>query len=115
MTTLRDLVDRYTDAWNERDEAVFRSMVLDGCVRHDPGRTVTISAEENVARFVAAREQLPGYRFSNDRMWEHGDDTITLCYQVDYDGGQLAGIEVFRFAHGRIVEVWNAPAGQGGW
>ena len=115
MTTLRELVDRYTEVWNDRDEAGFTSMVLDGCVRHDPGRSTAISLEENVARFVAARDQLPNYRLTNDRMWEHGDDTITVCYEMAYDGGVVAGIEVFRFADGRIVEVWNAPVGQGGW
>jgi predicted SnoaL-like aldol condensation-catalyzing enzyme len=115
MTTLRDLIDRYTDAYHEGDEATFLSMVADGCVRHDPGSTVAISHADNLARFRDFRAHFPGARFTNAHVWQHGDDTITVCYTVDAGETVLSGMEVFRFAEGRIVEVWNAPAGAGRW
>ena len=115
MTTLRELVDRYTDIYHRRDEAAFRAMVVDGCIRHDPGSTVAVPIEENVARFRAFHEQLPGARFTNAYMWEHGDDTITVAYTVAAGDMVVSSIEVFRFADGRVVEVWNAPVGPGGW
>lgn len=115
MTTLRDLVDRYTTAWTNADEELFLSMVADGCVRHDPGTVHTISHAENAARFRHTHEQFPGLTFANAWMFEHGDDTITVCYAMTSGATTLAGIEVFRFAGGRIVEVWNAPPGTGAW
>ena len=115
MSHLRDLVERYTTIWNEKDVAALTTMVLDGCIRHDPGATVRISHAENVARFKGAHEQFPGLQLTNAWMWEQGADTITVAYQMKAGESELAGIEVFRFADDRIVEVWNAPAGPGLW
>ena len=114
MTTLRDLIDRYTEAYHQRDETTFRSMVADGCLRHDPGSTVAVPIEDNVARFRAFHAQFPGARFTNARTWEHGD-AITVCYTIEAGDTVLSGIEVFRFDGGRIVEVWNTPPGKGAW
>ncbi len=115
MTNIRAFIERYTEVWNRRDEAAFRTMVADGCLRHDPGASVAVSLEENVARFHGAHERFPGLRLVNVRMWEHGDDAITVCYELHHDGGSLAGLEVFRIAGDRIVEVWNTPPGDGTW
>ena len=115
MATTSELVARYTDAWDAKDEATFRAMVADGCIRHDPGSTTTISLDDNVARFRATHERFPGLRFTSAAMWEHGDDTITVCFSMTSGDTELSAIEVFRFADGRIVEVWNAPAGTGRW
>jgi predicted SnoaL-like aldol condensation-catalyzing enzyme len=112
---LRDLIERYTDAYMRNDEAAFMAMVVDGCIRHDPGSTVAVPIDENVARFRAFQAQLPGARFTNAHMWEHGDDTITVAYTIDAGDMVVSGIEVFRFADGRIVEVWNTPVSPGGW
>jgi predicted SnoaL-like aldol condensation-catalyzing enzyme len=115
MSHLRDLVEAYTTVWNERDVERFSTMVADGCIRHDPGSTRAIPLAENVARFVGTHEQLPGVRITNAAMFEHGDDTITVCYTFAHAAGELAGIEVFRFENDRIVEVWNVPPGDGPW
>lgn len=120
MTSQRVLVERYTDAWNRRDETMFASMVADLCIRHDPGRTIEITRHENLIRFRAAVDQFPGFRLTNAHIWEHGTDAVTVAYEFTYnpaDGsvGQGAGIEVFRFENDQIVEVWNAPTAPGGW
>ncbi len=123
MTSLRRLVERYTDAWNDCDETVFTAMVAEVCIRHDPGRTIEITRTENLARFRAAAEQFPGFRLSNAWMWEHGDEVITVAYEFTYGADETAGhtaghaasIEVFRFHDDQIVEVWNAPTAPGGW
>ena len=120
MTSPRELVDRYTVAWNDRDEPTFASLVAEVCVRHDPGRTIEITRAENLARFRAAADQFPGFHLMNAHIWEHGDDTVTVAYEFTYnpaDGsvGHGAGIEVFRFDNDQIVEVWNAPTAPGGW
>lgn len=115
MTTLADLMDCYADVYHRRDEAAFRAMVADGCIRHDPGSTKVVSIEDNVARFHAFHAQFPNARFTNAAMFEQGD-AITACYSIDMgDGTVVSGIEVFRFVDGRIVEVWNAPVGPGAW
>lgn len=114
MATLTELMDRYADVYARRDEAAFRAMVADGCIRHDPGSTRAVPIEENVARFRAFHEQFPNARFTNAAMFEHGD-AITACYTF-VDGDTVAsGIEVFRFADGRIVEVWNSVTAPGAW
>ncbi len=115
MSHLSELIERYTVAWNERDVATFTSMVTDGCIRHDPGRTTTVSLRENEQRFLAAHEAMPGLHLTNAEMWEHGDDIITVCYAATHAGGSIAGIEVFRFDGDRVAEVWNAPPGEGTW
>ncbi len=115
MDDLRELIERYTTIWNTKDLAGFRTMVADGCIRRDPGKTIEISLAENEGRFLRAHEQLPGLRLANAWMWEHGADTITVAFSMTSGSTELAGIEVFRFAGGKIVEVWNAPAGAGGW
>lgn len=117
MTTLAELVDRYTEAYHRRDEATFRAMVADGCVRHDPGASVAVPIEDNVARFRAFHERFPGARFTNAAVFAHGPDgdsgAVTVCYTIAAADTVVSGIEVFRFAGGVIVEVWNAPVGQG--
>ncbi len=116
MTSPRELVERYTVAWNSRDEELFASMVGDVSVRHDPGRTVSITRAENLARFRGAAEQFPGFQLINGQMWEHGDNAITVAYEFTYDGGgHAASIEIFRFENDQIVEVWNTPTAPGGW
>jgi hypothetical protein len=112
---LRDLVEQYTTAWGDADVGRFRSMVADGCVRHDPGATVRISLDDNEGRFRAAHDRFPGLRFANTWMWEHGIDTITVAYAMTSGPETFAGLEVFRFADGKIVEVWNVAPGTGAW
>ena len=112
---LRDLVQTYTDAWSTADADRFRLLVLDGCLRHDPGSTVTISVADNERRFRETHERFPGLRFTNTWMWEHGDDTITVAYSMASGPDTFSGLEVFRFAEGRIVEVWNVAPANGHW
>lgn len=114
MATLTDLMDRYIDVYHERDEAGFRAMVADGCIRHDPGSTKVVPIGDNVARFWAFHEQFPNARFTNAVVFEQGD-VVTVGFTIEQGDTVLSGIEIFRFADGRIVEVWNAPAGPGAW
>jgi SnoaL-like domain len=112
---LRELVESYTDVWSTADVERFRTLVLDGCVRHDPGSTVAISLADNSARFLGTHAQFPGLRFKNTWMWEHGADTITVAYSMSSGATTLSGLEVFRFANGVIVEVWNVAPTPGFW
>ncbi len=109
------LIEQYTAYWNAKDVDGFRSMIVDGCIRHDPGSTVSISLDENERRFWAAHEQFPGLQLRNAWMWEHGDDCITVAYSFAVGETVQASIEVFRFAGDQIVEVWNAAPGVGNW
>ncbi len=109
------LIERYTAYWNDGDVTGFRSMIVDGCIRHDPGSTVSISLDENERRFWAAHAQFPGLRLANAWMWEHGDDCITVAYTFTVGENVNAAIEVFRFEDDQIAEVWNAVPGEGDW
>ncbi len=112
---LRDLVQTYTDVWNTADVDRFRLLVRDVCVRHDPGSTVTISLADNERRFRETHQRYPGLRFTNTWMWEHGDDTIAVAYSMTSGPDTFSSLEVFRFAEGRIVEVWNVAPANGQW
>ena len=112
---LRDLVQTYTDVWNTADVDRFRLLVRDGCVRHDPGSTVVIFLPDNERRFRETHKGFPGLRFTNTWMWEHGDDTITVAYSMTSGLDAFSSLEVFRFAEGQIVEVWNVAPANGQW
>lgn len=114
MATLTELMDRYIEVYHQRDEAGFRAMVADGCIRHDPGSTKVVPIDDNVARFWAFHEQFPGARFTNAAVFEQGD-VVSVAFTIEMGETVLSGIEIFRFADGRIVEVWNTPAGPGHW
>ena len=112
---LRALIEQYTTYWNAADVEGFRSMIVDGCIRHDPGSTVEISLEENERRLVDTHARFPGLRLTNSRMWESGSDTITVAYSFAVGETVQASLEVFRFEGGRIVEVWNVSPDDGDW
>ncbi len=114
MATLAELMQRYIDVYHRKDEAGFRAMVVDGCIRHDPGSTKAVPIEDNVARFRTFHEQYPTARFTNAALFEQGD-AVTACYTIEMGDTVVAGIEVFRFADDRIVEVWNSVPGPGAW
>ncbi len=56
---LRELVATYTDVWSTADVDRFRALVLDGCIRHDPGSSVAISLADNEARFLDTHQRFP--------------------------------------------------------
>jgi predicted SnoaL-like aldol condensation-catalyzing enzyme len=114
MTTLTELMDRYVDVYHQRDEAGFRAIVADGCIRHDPGSTRVVPIEDNVARFWAFHEQFPNARFTNAVVFEQAD-VVTVGYTIEQGDTVASGIEIFRFVDGVVVEVWNAPVGPGAW
>ena len=111
----RALIEQYTTYWNDADVAGFRSMIVDGCIRHDPGSTVSVSLDDNERRFLGAHAALPGLHLSNVWMWESGDDCITVAFTATVSGTIRAGIEVFRFAGDQIAEVWNVDLNDGDW
>jgi len=111
----RGLIEQYTSYWNDGDVAGFRSMIVDGCVRHDPGSTVPVSLDDNERRFRAAHATYTGLQLRNTWMWEHETDCITVAYTMTVGVTVLAGLEVFRFADGLIAEVWNVAPNEGDW
>jgi predicted ester cyclase len=111
----RALIQQYTAFWNAADVDGFRSMVVDGCIRHDPGSTVAISLDENERRLLEAHAAFPGLQLRNAWMWEHQSDTITVAYTVAFGSTVRASIEVFRFEGDRIAEVWNVAPNDGDW
>ena len=109
----RALIEQYTSYWNAVDVAGFRSMIVDGCIRHDPGSTARISLDENEHRFLAAHAAFPGLHLSNAWMWDGEGDCITVAYTMTVGPTVRAGIEVFRFAADQIAEVWNVAPERG--
>ena len=112
---LRSLIEQYTAYWNAADIVGFRSMIVDGCIRHDPGSTVEVSLEENERRLLDTHAKYPGLVLRNTWMWEHGAGAITVAYSLTVGDTVIASLEVFRFESGRIVEVWNVPPSDGEW
>lgn len=112
---LRSLIEQYTNYWNDADVDGFRSMIVDGCVRHDPGSTVEVSLADNERRLLDTHARFPGLRLTNSWMWESGSDTITVAYAFAVGDTVRSSLEVFRFEDGRIAEVWNVSPDDGAW
>lgn len=123
MTTdPRTVIERWTEIWNTGAVGHVAELVADPCVRHAPGHVVEMRLSDNIERIrTARRDRWPGVRFENELLVADGE-YVTSCYTMRWDvspgadeGGEMAGIEVFRVVDGRIVETWTTSPDRGAW
>lgn len=120
--TAREVVELYNlVVWNERNLALAAELFGDTVIRHGVGQAHALSREQAVRRvadtwamFETLHFELPIVTAGDDG--EH----VTIVYDstlTNPDGSriQIASIELFRVADGKIVEVWNCGYGQGVW
>lgn len=111
MTPL-EVVKMYNEeCWHSRKIDLVGDIIADNVVRHYPGKNVTLTREESIARIEDGWKQLPTLAFRFHRFLVD-DNMITMIWDAtskDAEGKdmEMAGIEVFRVEDGKICEVWN--------
>ena len=115
------IVDQYTEQiYHQRNLSALEALVADPMIRHEPdGTRIALTLEEAANRIRSFHRQFRSMRFTNRKLVEDGQ-SVASAYEadlVDMDGevSTICGIEIFTVREGRIIEVWNAPAGNGSW
>ncbi len=102
---MRDLVDRFNDAWNRHDLEAALALVSDDCVFDATGpapdgtRFVGKSAIRDVWAAIITD---PHSRFSVEDSFVAGDRLVQL-WRYEWDGGHVRGIDVIDTADGLIT------------
>lgn len=102
----RALVLRFCEAvYNRRDFAVAERLLAEDFIQHNPkiptGRRAFIDSYAGVAaRHPGLHSQIVRAAASGDLVWTHVRVTDSGTYQ-------MALVNIFRVAHGRIVEHWD--------
>ena len=119
-----DMVERYYDALNTRDDALFEGVLSEHWFVHgaSPCRP-TLDVDGYLDKIEAYREEIPDLQFSIDSL-HFSDDVVTVIgtmrgtHTGEMPGDPATGrtvefsaIAVHRIADGAIVESWQTPDG----
>lgn len=136
--TADQVVTRYTDEiWNKGNLELIRELCADPITRHEAGKVVLVSQDEQIRRISAVRTAMQPF-FEN--VIQASDGTyVAAAYQCRTkpwpdDGAEIpdspwidddfkdnpaaksgCGIEIFKVVDGRITDVWNHPVMEGVW
>ena len=115
------IVDRYTEElYHRRNLDAVDELVAEPMIRHEPGgQRVVLTRADAKMRAASFHQQFQSMRFTTRVAVEDGN-RVASAYEadlVDLDGEvhTICGVEIFVIEQGRIVEVWNPPAGDGSW
>lgn len=133
-----EVVTRYTDElWNQGKLELVPELCADPITRHEAGKLVKVSNEEQTTRVSTIRATMQPY-FENVIQFSDGE-FVALAYKFRSkpwpdDEGEIpdspwidddfkenpearvgCGIEIFKVVDGRITDVWNAPMMEGEW
>jgi len=116
-----EIVDQYTEqVYHQRDLTSLDMLLADPMIRHEPdGTRLALTIEEATLRIASFHQQFRSMRFSSRKIVQD-QESVAAAYEADLvsENGELSticGIEIFTVRDGRIIEVWNAPAGNGSW
>ena len=118
--TAREVVELYNlVVWNERDLELAGELLGENVVRHEVGRTHTLTHAQAVQRVADMWASVDSLRFDLNLVVDDGRH-VAILYDTAIttkDGAEtnIASIEVFRVVDGRITEVWNCGYQQGVW
>ena len=113
----KDLVRRYLNAFNDRDEATLADLLSEDVVEH--GIHTTLRGVDDVLDFLQSHfDVFPDYSGTTEAIVTEGD-TVTVRYSVggthsgeyrDVEPTQKTvewtGIAMYRIEDGRIAEIW---------
>ncbi len=116
----RRVVTRYLDVlYNERRLDLIPELIADPTWRHKAGEVKALTMAETIQRLQDTLDLCPELHF--DSVVLHDDGTMVT---VNWNGRstqtngktyEYCGIEVFRVADGKIVEIWNSRETGGHW
>lgn len=118
--TAREVVELYNlVVWNERDLELAGELLGENVVRHEVGRTHTLTRAQAVQRVADMWASVDSLRFDLNLVVDDGRH-VAILYDTAIttkDGTEttIASIEVFHVVDGRITEVWNCGYQQGVW
>ena len=94
-------------------------LLADPTWRHQDGKLTQLSLAESMARLEANFKIWPTMRFDSALTMVDGDKVAVAwnghCTKPDGEVMHLYGIEIFRVAGGKIVEIWNSKEWPGLW
>ena len=100
------VIQNYFEAWNACELDRIREIVADPVVRHYAGKTISMTADEQLARIQARHDKTkPDFQ----PLIRHSDGTyVTVIWNCHYaNGDTTCGSETFKVVDGRITDVWN--------
>ena len=120
VKSAREVVSTYLDVlYNQRRLDLIPALIADPTWRHAPGEIKQLSLAESLERLEKTLDLCPVLRFDSSVV-VCDDDKVAVAWngfstQRDGKSYELAGIEIFRVADGRIVEIWNSREARGLW
>lgn len=100
------VIENYFTAWNACETEKIRELVADPVVRHYAGKTISMTADEQLERIKARHaKNVPHFQ----PLIRHSDGTyVTVIWNNNYANGEsTCGSETFKVVNGRITDVWN--------
>ena len=116
----QEVVSTYLDVlYNQRRLDLIPELIADPTWRHAPGEVKQLSLAESMARLEKTLDLCPVLRFDSSVVVCDADKVAVawngFSTQNDGKSYELAGIEIFRVAGGKIVEIWNSREARGLW
>ena len=115
MTALtpRQLIELYwEEIWNKGRVELIRDLCGNPMVRHEPGKIVRLTHDEQIARVSKVVEDIRPH-FTHEVLI--GDDRhVSSVWTMRSQSEKIpfmCGIETFRAENGRLIECWNPPYG----
>jgi steroid delta-isomerase-like uncharacterized protein len=117
----KELLRRFTACWNQRDLAQVDEFLAPDFVHHDPGRPDILSREDYKRWIIETHSLFPDMHLTIEDMVAEADrlavrwmfrGTNTGDFEIPTPlpatGKQVieSGINIYRFAGGKIVEEW---------
>jgi steroid delta-isomerase-like uncharacterized protein len=117
----RELVRRfYDEAWNRGEMDIADDLFAEGYVRHDLRPTEALPGPEGQKKIARDfRAAFPDLHFEVDLLLDAGDYVVGRWTATGTHLGawgnlaptgrdmMFCGVNIFRFADGKVVEIWN--------
>ncbi|MDG2004724.1 MAG: hypothetical protein P8J20_15490 [Novosphingobium sp.] len=115
--TPKDLIELYwAEVYNNANYELIREICADPMVRHYPGKTLSLSHEEQIERVRKNVEAIKP-RFTHEVLV--CDDTYASSawnmFAVSDKFPEMCSIETFKVVDGRLAECWNGEYGYSLW
>ena len=107
----RELIGLYVEeVWNKGNVEFVREICADPMVRHEAGKRVELSHDQQVERL---RKTLSSHtpRFTSEFLVADDTHVVTVWNMTSASEKfpRMCGMEVFRVRDGRLAECWNHP------
>ena len=117
VRTPQELIELYWDEiWNKGKVELIREICADPMVRHEPGKIVRLSHDEQIARVKKTVDSIHP-QFTHEVLVADGRH-VSSAWNMRAQSEKvpfMCGIETFRAENGRLTDCWNPPYGYALW